>query len=104
MIMKNITEIKKTLIIKDEYEMPNIWNHIACCLGIHPDEPHIEIVAVKNNHIIPLLENGFDENSKIYKEAKWFVDRLNKLDTMSDDEKRAVCDMAALIAKQELYQ
>jgi hypothetical protein len=101
---KNLdTEVKVAIIIKEEYDHEGVWGHIACELDHSPDEEEIRVASVDRNVIIPFPKNEeIDKNLKYYKEAKHFLDRLVDFDTMSKDEIIAVCDMTAIIARQEL--
>ena len=99
----NDTVVTTSTILKAEHEHKGIWGHIACELGHSPDEESIIVASAKNNVVIPFIDNdNIDKNLKYYKEAKHFLDRLVDFDTMSRDEIVAVCDMAAIIARQEL--
>lgn len=102
---KNLdTVVKASTIIREEYDHNGVWGHIALELGHSPDETEIRVASVDNNVVIPFPKNEeIDKNLKFYKEAKWFIDRLVDFDTMSKDEIVAVCDMAAIIVRQELH-
>jgi len=99
------TEVQQARILKAEYENSGIWNHIAMQLGHKPNIEEIEVASIDKNVVIPFPENDkIDKNLKFYKEAKWFLDRLVGFNTMSKEEITAVCDMAAIIVRQENFK
>ena len=94
---------KTSIILKDEFDNPNIWKHIAISLGLSPDVDEIEVASTELNLIIP-IEEGKERKAKIFNEAHWFVNRLKEFGTLSDQEIRDICNMAAIIAEKELYK
>lgn len=98
-----MSDIKKSIILKDEFDNPNIWKHIAISLGLSPDVDVIEVASTELNLIIP-IEEGKERKAKIFNEANWFVNRLKDFGTLSDQEIKDICNLVAVIAEKELYK
>jgi hypothetical protein len=98
-----MSDIKKSIILKDEFDNTGIWKHIACSLGLSPDVEEIEVASTELNLIIP-IEEGKERKAKIFNEARWFVNRLIDFATLSDQEIKDICNQVAIIAEKEMYK
>jgi hypothetical protein len=95
--------MKKSIILKDEFDNPNIWKHIAISLGLSPDVDVIEVASTELNLIIP-FDKEKERKAKIFNEARHFVNRLLNFDTLSHEEIKAICNMTAVIAETEMFK
>lgn len=79
-----------------DYDVEGEWDeeNISCKVDDDGDRYQEMIFSAEEK------KSEIDKNSKTYKEARWFIDRIFGFDTMSKKEIIAVCEMTAVLAKQ----